>query len=111
MSKKQLVIPLKAKWFYQIRSGIKTEEYRQIKPFWEKRLIGKHYDEVVFTLGYPKKDDESRRLYFGYSGYQIKTILSEEFGNDPEMVFAIQFHEIVSELRRLKVNYRIWRGL
>lgn len=96
--KSKLTIPLKAKWFDQIKAGTKTEEYREIKPYWEKRLIGKDYDEVVFTRGYPKKDDESRRLYFRYGGYQIKTVVSKEFGGIPLQVFAIQFTEIVSDL-------------
>ncbi len=36
---KILDLPLKRKWYEMIESGIKTEEYREIKPYWEKRLI------------------------------------------------------------------------
>lgn len=42
-----LVLTLKKQWFDMILSGIKTEEYREIKPYWEKRFenyFGKHYD-------------------------------------------------------------------
>lgn len=36
---KILHLPLKKEWYEMIESGIKTEEYREIKPYWEKRLI------------------------------------------------------------------------
>ena len=35
---KILNLPLKAKWYKMIESGIKTEEYREIKPYWIKRF-------------------------------------------------------------------------
>ena len=34
-----LFLPLKAKWYEMIESGEKKEEYREIKPYWEKRLV------------------------------------------------------------------------
>jgi hypothetical protein len=43
---------LKKKWFDMIRSGEKTEEYREIKPYWDARLIGKEFDYVQFRNGY-----------------------------------------------------------
>lgn len=36
---KILHLVLKRKWYDMINSGIKTEEYREIKPYWEKRLL------------------------------------------------------------------------
>lgn len=35
---KTLHLPLKAKWYKMIESGVKTEEYREIKPYWVQRL-------------------------------------------------------------------------
>lgn len=35
---KILHLPLKAKWYEMIERGIKTEEYREIKPYWSKRF-------------------------------------------------------------------------
>ena len=35
---KILDLPLKKQWYQMIESGIKTEEYREIKPYWIKRL-------------------------------------------------------------------------
>ncbi len=34
-----LYIPLKEKWYRMIESGEKKEEYREIKPYWIKRLV------------------------------------------------------------------------
>ena len=36
---KTLHLVLKRKWFEMIASGKKTEEYREIKPYWIKRLL------------------------------------------------------------------------
>ena len=33
-----LSLPLKKEWYNMIESGIKTEEYREIKQYWIKRL-------------------------------------------------------------------------
>lgn len=49
---KYLHLTLKKNWFDLILSGEKKEEYREIKPYWEKRLIGKTYDKVIFRNGY-----------------------------------------------------------
>lgn len=49
-----LHLTLKKKWFDMIASGQKREEYREIKPYWAKRLA-KNYDAVQFRNGYSKK--------------------------------------------------------
>ena len=49
---KYLQLTLKKNWFDLILSGEKKEEYREIKPYWEKRLIGKKYDRIIFRNGY-----------------------------------------------------------
>lgn len=33
-----LILPIKKKWFDMIASGEKTEEYREIKPYYRKRF-------------------------------------------------------------------------
>ena len=38
---KILYLPLKSKWYNMIDSGVKTEEYREIKPYWINRLRDK----------------------------------------------------------------------
>lgn len=37
-----------------IASGEKKEEYREIKPYWYKRLCGKSYTHILFRNGYSK---------------------------------------------------------
>lgn len=54
---KLLHLPLKAKWYEMIESGIKIEEYREIKPHWVQRLTrygndtlnGRLYAEFMST--------------------------------------------------------------
>lgn len=36
---KVLHLPLKKEWYEMIESGVKTEEYREIKPHWIKRFF------------------------------------------------------------------------
>ena len=48
-----LSLVLKHKWYDLIESGEKTSEYREVKPYWDKRL-SKHYDTVTFQKGYTK---------------------------------------------------------
>lgn len=50
---KILHMTLKKKWFDMIFFGEKTEEYREIKPYWIKRL-SKKYDIIRFKNGYNK---------------------------------------------------------
>ena len=47
-------------WFDKIAGGEKTEEYREQKPHWQKRLEGKHYDEIHFRNGYAKDAPQMR---------------------------------------------------
>jgi len=39
-------------YFDEIRAGTKKEEYRIAKPYWIKRLRGKHFDQILFRNGY-----------------------------------------------------------
>ena len=56
---KILHLTLKRKWYDMIESGIKREEYREIKPYWEIRLAHKKFDAVCFQNGYSK---DARRM-------------------------------------------------
>ncbi|WP_205650831.1 hypothetical protein [Alteromonas macleodii] len=51
---KILHLTLLKKWFDDIYAGVKKEEYRTIKPYWERRLIGKTYTHILFRNGYQK---------------------------------------------------------
>lgn len=48
MEKKVLTLSVKKEWFDKIVSGEKTEEYREIKPYWIKRLTTNC--EVVYDV-------------------------------------------------------------
>lgn len=104
LKQKTIYLPLQKKWFDMIASGEKKEEYREIKAkyigqFCEQLqtsepnksndfCIGfhlywpEHYDEVVFTLGYPKSGDTERRLVFKNPKIRIDTG-KPEWGAEP----------------------------
>ena len=91
MKSRTLTLSLKRKWFDLIKAGTKLEEYREMREYWYKRLcrernpeqpwlnpLGaflfepcKDFDTLVFTLGYPKKDEQCRRLVFRNPRIQV----------------------------------------
>ena len=103
---KTLHLPLKKWWYNIIESGVKTEEYREIKPYWKQRLLKygncwgnnslvvetynkgfllfEKYDMVRFSYGYTK-----RTITF-----EIKEIVigkgNPEWGAPKEDVFIIK---------------------
>lgn len=85
-----LYLPLKREYFEQIRDGQKSFEYRLCTRYWKTRLVGRHYSDVVLTMGYPPASDASRRLVRPYRGYHIETIAHPHFGPNPVEVFAIK---------------------
>ena len=52
--KKVLHLNLYRKYFDAILNGEKTIEYREITPYWSKRLEGRHYYLIQFRNGYAK---------------------------------------------------------
>ena len=67
---KILHLTLMKKWFDEILSGKKKIEYREIKPYWTKRLFdengnSKHYDVILFRNGYSK---DSREMFVEFKG-------------------------------------------
>jgi hypothetical protein len=66
-----LTLAVKREYFEQIQSGEKTEEYRLLNEYWQKKLrqkywtngypelkeefFDKKFDRAIITLGYPKK--------------------------------------------------------
>jgi len=82
-------------WFDQIASGEKTEEYREIKPYWAKRL-SRAYDVIIFKNGYRKNCPE---MVIEYKGMQVKEIL-HPVTQKQKTVYAIK----LGEIRELK-NY------
>lgn len=85
-----LQLAVNGEYFDAMKRGEKTEEYRLVNPYWGRRLFGRDYDRLIITRGYPRKDDDSRRLVMPYDGYEIKTITHKHFGPDPVKVYAIK---------------------
>lgn len=104
---KTLTLSLKKQWFDMIKSGEKKEEYREIKPFWKKRLRSvvlktdlstvyegfQRYDTLVFTLGYPKADDTERRLVFKNPKIRVGTGRPEWGAEHGKLYFVITWSE------------------
>lgn len=89
MIDRRLTLPLKRIYFEAIRDGSKTEEYRLVTPYWTGRLVGREYDTVELTLGYPAKCAVDRRLVLPWRGFVRKTITHPHFGPDAVEVYAI----------------------
>ena len=76
-----LTFNLKKQWFDKIKSGEKTHEYRECKPYWDKRLMWRvksfENNEIArrliqkniaclpcrFKCGYPSFNDKDKILY------------------------------------------------
>lgn len=103
---KILYQPLKAKWYRMIEAYIKHEEYREATPYWCKRFIGFDkllfsyrngyeninkacYTHVQFSLGYSKKDDESRRMTFELKGIEYREG-REEWGAEKGKKYLVE---------------------
>lgn len=84
---KTLHLVLKGKWYDKIESGKKTSEYRECKPYWNKRFTGmsesyfqsllgdgvcapQKYATVVFHKGYTSKTMEFAIVW-------IKTLINQ----------------------------------
>jgi hypothetical protein len=85
-----LTLPLKAEFFEAIKDGSKTEEFRLATDYWATRLVGRTYDRIVLTKGYPARDDHARRLERPWRGYESKSITHSFFGPKPVHVYAIK---------------------
>lgn len=46
-----LIFPLKKEWYEKIKSGEKTIEYREVKPYWTKRICSKLSKEFERRFG------------------------------------------------------------
>lgn len=110
---KILHLPLKAQWYEMIESGVKTEEYREIKLYWIKRLIDCNEFRrnarwiVVRNIGLGQYTDPCEHFPKGYThvkfsyGYTRRTMIFEivsitigkgnpEWGAPAEDVFIIK---------------------
>ena len=68
-----LKIVIKKEWFDKIKSGEKTIEYREAKPFWYSRLKAEKgnyikYDRIEFINGYVRN---ARRMITVFGGVSL----------------------------------------
>ena len=105
-----LILPIKKKWFDMIISGIKKEEYREIKPYYISRFNATDYiDEddtpdkphrivwqatqmdVIFQNGYSSKSPFVKCNVYICEGYG-----KEEWGADPsKKCFVLSIKKIL----------------
>lgn len=107
-----LTFNLKKEWFEKIKSGEKTHEYREVKPYWTKR-IRKEYDFlncdieelkefpkypsgcISFVCGYANKKDKCRRVKANVVSIQIVNGINTDLNID-KLVYDIEF-ELIKE--------------
>lgn len=112
---KTITLTLEKKWFDMIFSGEKKEEYREIKPYWIRRLVGnwQQYDDgsifykgdyimpfgitaITFKNGYSKN---ARQFTIEWKGLEVKEP-SPDWA-PPQFkgrVFALRLGDIISPI-------------
>lgn len=88
--KQMLVLNLKREWFQKIKSGEKTHEFREVKPYWQKRLYNNPSGWICFCDGYPKREDCYRRLYAQVVNITVRNGKDTDLKIDKD-VFDIEF--------------------
>ena len=90
-----LTLQINRRWFDIIRSGVKTEEYRAIKPFNDSRLSHPH-DQVLFINGYRKDAPRLMMELKGVrKGYPCQEWCSEEMlGKE---CWVLELGEVISK--------------
>lgn len=126
---KTLHLPLKKKWYELIERGIKTEEYREIKPYWVKRLCPCTHECANGHWSQPERCIRTckalyRHMNFFYEGrrigpythvkfsygytkrtmvFEIKEIVVgkgfKEYGAPDEEVFIIKLGQRLTEVK------------
>ena len=113
-----LRLPLKKKWFEMTKAGIKTEDYREITPYWIKRLTSnfsfdinkyllklnenkdvinkgsmeaKSFTKNTMTLGCQKKIDTEKTISFKHKGIEIRTG-NPDWSAEPDKLYFVILH-------------------
>ena len=111
-----LIFNLKKQWFEKIKRGEKTHEYREVKPYWTRRIANIFSDRektfeflnkvsgyplfpinngCEFVCGYAKKDDKEKRLKAKIKSIRIINGKSTDLAIDKD-VYDISF-ELIKE--------------
>jgi len=94
MENKILHIFVKGKYWALALLRHKLYEYREVKPFWTKRLINKNYAEIYYHFGYTKNI-----LRFKYDGFKVTHVVHKEFGNKAVKVYTISLKHFIGDLK------------
>ena len=97
---KILHLPLKAQWYEMIESGVKTEEYREIKPYWLKRLFWvidmrhNHFEQIDDDCAtFYTKNIDLLKTDIQLGGFQLKYYTHVKFSygyTKRTMIFEIE---------------------
>ncbi len=84
-----LTLPIKKKWFDMIKSGVKKEEYREIKPYYDSRFkiylpFESDFNNIIFRNGYRKDSPKIKCHCLIYRGYGKK-----EWGAEPNKLYYV----------------------
>lgn len=98
-----LYLTLKSKWFDMIASGEKKEEYREIKPYWVKRLTAhnnafedcRDFSAVCFARG-GHFHESLPLMTLGCEGISIGEGKSEWGAEPGKEYFVIKLGDIIS---------------
>lgn len=120
-----LSFTLKTEWYEKFKSGEKTVEYREVKPYWTKRIEKYSYwysqfitpkEREFWMKEYPRtftKEAAICILRLGYTGKYMKACISKIEIVDGlqsdlkigKMVYAIHLYDIQTEqVKNLKVE-------
>ena len=105
-----LTLPIKKKWFDMIKSGVKKEEYREIKPYYDSRFYHLKVELIIDGKEYSMYVESPRYIIFrnGYSSnspsikceVEISTGFGkEEWGAEPNKEYFILKILSVEELK------------
>lgn len=115
-----LIFPLKKEWYEKIKSGEKTIEYREVKPYWSKRIYSElskaferrfgrkfcSYADFAFPVVKCEEDAKLKcKLRLGYTNkYMTANIVKIEIvdGNNTDLhidkpVYAIHLADVREE--------------
>lgn len=67
---------LKDKWFQLFKEGVKTEEYREITPYWSNRLLG----PISYGLDFWQTELNTNTPVKMYNAFALNQILIKGFG-------------------------------
>lgn len=104
---KVLDLVLTYKWYDMIASGVKKEEYREIKKFYLKRLCERYYKAIDGTTIYDFKNYDAIRFHRGYTKTSMLVELKDirigkgnpDWGAPEEPVFILSLGEILEKTK------------